>query len=117
LMECAFSSKDATDVSATTLENKTNGIWRHTVSMMQTGYLRNFFMYRGSDERRSPEMPSAWWPIHYLTEPSELHGKKNVPCTNNWFTNISIINEVTKEPKFMHIRHRLVYTFIYSRFH
>jgi hypothetical protein len=68
----------------------------------QTGYLYNFFMYRGSDEQRPPGMAATLWPVHKLTESPALHGKHHLLTTDNWYTSLDTIQEVSKIPKRMH---------------
>lgn len=68
----------------------------------ETGYLFNFFTYRGCDEERPPGMPATVWPVVKLTEPSVLHGLGHVVATDNWYTSLGTVAELSKEPKRMH---------------
>ena len=51
----------------------------------KTGYLWNFFMYRGKDERRPAGVPATLYPCIKLTEPSDLHGQDHCATIDNWY--------------------------------
>jgi hypothetical protein len=47
-------------------------------------------------------MPATVWPVVKLTEPSVLHGLGHVVATDNWYTSLGTVAELSKEPKRMH---------------
>lgn len=59
-----------------------------------SGYLWDFFMYRGKDEQRPDGVPAALWPVMKLTDDESLHGKWHVLALDNWYTSIGAVNEV-----------------------
>jgi YHS domain-containing protein len=58
-----------------------------------TGYLWNFYLYRGATEVRDPGWSATAFPIKKLTEPFvNIHhkGKNFVMCTDNWYTSFEV---------------------------
>ena len=67
-----------------------------------TGYLTNFFMYLGKDERRPPNMPATLWPVFKLTEPALYHEMDHIMTTDNWYTQKEAAILVSAAPRSMH---------------
>jgi hypothetical protein len=67
-----------------------------------TGYLSNFFMYRGKDEQRPAGVSASEYPVRRLTEPTKYHGKGHVLCTDNWYTSVGLAKFVYDAPRCMH---------------
>jgi hypothetical protein len=55
----------------------------------ESGYLHNFFMYRGKDEDRPANINATLWPIQKLTETELYHKKDYVMATDNWYTQLA----------------------------
>ena len=59
----------------------------------RTGYLWNYYLYRGASEVREGGWSATSYPIKKLTEPftNLVHrGKNYVMCTDNWYTSFEI---------------------------
>jgi Transposase IS4 len=59
----------------------------------RTGYLWNFYLYRGASEVREEGWSATAYPIKKLTETfTNIHhkGKNYVMCTDNWYTSFEI---------------------------
>ena len=59
----------------------------------ETGYLWNFYLYRGASEVREAGWSATAYPIKKLTDPftNLYHTAKNfVMCTDNWYTSFEI---------------------------
>lgn len=59
----------------------------------RTGYLWNFYLYRGATEIREDGWSATAYPIKKLTAPftNKHHkGKNFVMCTDNWYTSFEI---------------------------
>ena len=59
----------------------------------RTGYLWNYYLYRGASEVREGGWSATAYPIKKLTEPftNLVHkGKNYVMCTDNWYTSFEI---------------------------
>jgi hypothetical protein len=69
----------------------------------KSGYLWDFFMYRGKDENRPANVSATHWPVKKLTEDSRLHKKNHVLATDNWYTSIPVLREVCNATKDMHL--------------
>ena len=54
-----------------------------------TGYLWNFFMYRGKDEQRPPNIPATLYPVTRLTDNEMLFGKDHFIITDNYFSTVA----------------------------
>lgn len=67
----------------------------------QTGYLSNFFMYRGRDEKRPVDVPATQYPVERLTECEDYHGKGHIVCTDNWYTSVGLVEKLAGEPRRM----------------
>lgn len=59
-------------------------------------------MYRGKDERRPDNMPVTLYPVMKLTEPGMYHDKQYILGTDNWYTQIGIVECVCSAPRSMH---------------
>ena len=51
-----------------------------------TGYLLNFYLYRGKAENRPPGIPASAYPAYSLLEPEKFHNRGHVLTTDNFFT-------------------------------
>ena len=61
-----------------------------------TGYLWDFFLYRGAKERRPAGIPATAWPVFKLTSDVELWHLNHICCIDNWFNQISVCVELKK---------------------
>lgn len=57
----------------------------------ETGYLHNFFAFRGAQRHRADVSASAA-PVVLLTEPVEYHDKNHVMWLDNYFTGMKLFN-------------------------
>ena len=64
----------------------------------KTGYLLNFFMYRGKDEHRPPGMSATLWPVVKLTQPTDFHNMGYYIATDNWSTSLDTVQHLKKPP-------------------
>jgi hypothetical protein len=56
-----------------------------------TGYMYNFFLYKGKDERRPEGQTATMYPILRLTEDPALHHLGHVVYGDNWYTSLPLI--------------------------
>ena len=55
-----------------------------------TGYMSNFFMYRGKDEQRPDGFSAIEYPPIRLTDPYQYKNKNHIMATDNWYTSIKL---------------------------
>ena len=55
----------------------------------KTGYLSNFYLYRGVNEERDNDISASNYPIWKLTDHHQYKHKNHVIYTDNWFTSYS----------------------------
>ena len=67
-----------------------------------TGYLSNFFPYRGKDEGREADIAATLYPVKVLTAPAMYHDKEHVLATDNWYTSMDVAKLVQEAPRKMH---------------
>ena len=67
----------------------------------KTGYLWNFFMYRGKDERRPPDVPATLYPCIKLTEPTDLHDQDHCTTVDNLYGQILAAKLFGSNPRLM----------------
>ena len=72
------------------------------------GYLYNWFLYRGKDERRPAGVSASEYPVMKLTEPETLHSPLGTPkmmcyvCyTDNWFTSMLVARRLRMERRIL----------------
>ena len=51
-----------------------------------TGYLQNFFLYRGKAEQRPPGVPASAYPAYALLEDEKYHNRGHINVSDNFFT-------------------------------
>ena len=60
-----------------------------------TGYCLGFYMYRGKEEERPPNVPASAWPVHALLRHyKELHHGDYHVFADNWFTGVGLVQDV-----------------------
>ena len=64
-----------------------------------TGYLWNWDLYRGKDERREAGLSASEWPVWQLSEPEELHGRGHMFFHDNWFTSLPLALRMVQAPR------------------
>ncbi len=62
----------------------------------ETGYLWDFFLYRGAKEIRPAGIAATAWPVIKLTSDVELWHLNHICCIDNWFNQISVCVELKK---------------------
>jgi hypothetical protein len=63
----------------------------------KNGYVYDWFLYRGKDERRPPEFSASEYPIEKLTSENPLlHHKDYLLSVDNWFTSCRIAQRLTE---------------------
>lgn len=75
----------------------------YCLNCSKTGYLSNFFMYRGKDEQRPAGMSATTYPVHKLTDHEDYHGKDHLLAIDNWYTSIPVAKLVKSEPRRMNM--------------
>ena len=61
----------------------------------RTGYCLGFYMYRGAEEQRPPNVSASAWPIHaLLSHYKELHHGNYRLFADNWFTGVGVVQDV-----------------------
>ena len=68
-----------------------------------TGYLSNFFMYRGKDERRPADMPATLYPVMELCKHPCYHNKQHLLATDNWYTQLELLIRLHNPPYNMNV--------------
>ena len=56
----------------------------------RTCYTWNFFMYRGKDDGRPPDLPATEYPCHVLTDYPVLADKGYIFYCDNWYTTVPL---------------------------
>ena len=65
-----------------------------------TGYMSNFFMYRGKDEQRPDGFSATEYPPIRLTDHRQYKDKNHIMATDNWYTSIKLA---------LHLKERGIY--------
>ena len=61
----------------------------------RTGYCLAFYMYRGAEERRPPNVPASAYPIHALLKDyKEVQNAGYHLFADNWFTGVGLVQDV-----------------------
>jgi hypothetical protein len=68
----------------------------YCLNCAETGYLWNFFMYRGRDEERDENVSATLYPVVKLLSHSEYDNKGHVLSLDNWYTSMDAA-KVVKE--------------------
>ena len=57
----------------------------------ETGYLWDFYLYRGASEIRPPGVSASFYPIQVLTNYPEIKGKSRILALDNWYTSVEVV--------------------------
>jgi hypothetical protein len=66
----------------------------YCMNCSKTGYLLNFYFYRGSREKRPVNITSSNYPAWKLTKNNNYHNKQHILITDNYFTSSTSINNM-----------------------
>lgn len=60
----------------------------------KTGYMSNFYLFRGKDGQRPDDVSASAYPVIKLTEPDQYHNRNHICYIDNYFNSVKLLEKL-----------------------